>query len=214
MGAGGDEILILKTTDGGITWKEIQIPDIHHGNVVKSLHFISDLTGFAAGAPTAFIPEGPTSFFISKTINGGNSWEIYDTIGIPLNSVFFINDTIGFVSGSYNLIMKSNGKISGLPADYPWYLPGIGDYLEENEMIHSTIYPNPTDGMIWIKQIRGSQQVNSIKLLTVAGHLIRILEPLGGNELMRIDVTDLPPGMYLIQIIYPDSTELFKILKK
>ncbi len=61
------------------------------------------------------------SFTYPKQWMGG-SWDTYDTLGIPLNSVYFIDDSTGFVSGLYNLIMKTNGNIRGLPADYPWHL--------------------------------------------------------------------------------------------
>lgn len=212
-----DAMIILKTTDGGNNWNEIHVIEYNSYSIkTKSIHFISDTTGFAAGAPTAFIPEGPTSFFISKTINGGDSWEIYDTIGIPLNSIFFINDTIGFVSGSYNLIMKSNGIINGLPEDYPWYLPGIGDYINENDMSdsHIKIYPNPTNGMIRVQQTNSSQPIKTIKLLTAAGRIINIMKPISDSELLQIDLSDFAPGMYLIQVTYSDSIELLKVLKK
>jgi hypothetical protein len=112
--------------------------------------------------------------------------------------------------------MKSNGRINGLPEDYPWYLPGFGDFIDENKMSdsHAGIYPNPTDGMIRIQQISGSQHVKSIKVLTVAGRLIYVSEPPADNESIQIDLTDLPPGMYLIQVTYLGSTELFKALNK
>ncbi len=144
IGTDSDPTIILKTTDAGNTWKESQVAD-YFGYTVRSIHFISEKTGFAAGAPYAMIPEGPTFFFISKTMNGGESWETYDTTGIPLNSVFFINDTTGFVSGSFDLIMKSNGDTKGLPEDYPWYL---AVHIDESEMPDSQmkIYPNPTHG--------------------------------------------------------------------
>jgi photosystem II stability/assembly factor-like uncharacterized protein len=212
IGTGSNPTIILKTTDGGNTWKESEVAD-YFGYTVKSIHFISDMTRFATGAPYAMIPEGPTFFFISKTMNGGDSWETYDTIGIPLNSIFFINDTVGFVSGSYNLIMKSNGIINELPEDYPW---DLAVNIDESEMSdpHLRIYPNPTDGMVRIQNIKGSEPARSIKLLTVAGRLIHVLDPGTDHESIQIDLSDLPPGMYLIQVTYPDKNELLKVLKK
>jgi photosystem II stability/assembly factor-like uncharacterized protein len=216
IGTESNPTTILKTIDGGNTWSVIHVTAEYFSYSVNSIHFISDMKGYATGAPSAMIPEGPTFFFISETMNGGDSWETYDTIGIPLNSIFFINDTVGFVSGAYNLIMKSNGRINGLPEDYPWYLNLIGDYIDENKMpdSHTEIYPNPTDGMIRIQQKGGLQPVKSIKLLTLAGRLIHVLEPASNHALMQIDLTGLPPGMYLIQVTYPDKNELLKVLKK
>ena len=214
IGTESSSSIILKTTDGGDTWNETQVA--HYYNSVNSIHFTSNMTGFAAGSPSAFIPEGPTSFFISKTINGGVTWESYDTIGIPLNSIYYINDTIGFVSGSYSLIMKSSGKINGLPENYPWHLVGGGVYIDESESDKSQIkiYPNPTNGILYIQPYNLTQDIKSIKLISTAGYVMDIMEPLTDNDLITIDLSDLTPGIYLIQVIYSDRNELLKALKK
>jgi len=59
-----------------------------------------------------------------------------------LSYEFFINDSIGFVSGMYSLIMKSKGSIEGLPENYPWHLAIIGhsDNAEYDEALVS-VYP-------------------------------------------------------------------------
>ncbi len=206
--------IVLNTTDGGDTWNETQVAQYY--NSVNSIHFTSNMSGFAPGAPSAFIPEGPTSFFISKTNNGGVTWESYDTIGIPLNSIYYINDTIGFVSGSYSLIMKSSGKINGLPEDYPWHLVGGGVYFDESEFNNSQIiiYPNPTNEILYIQPSSFNQDIKSIKLISIAGYVNDIMEPLSDNNLIPIDLSELAPGMYLIQVIYSDRNELLKVLKK
>lgn len=204
---------VLRTIDGGDTWNETQVAD--YFNSVNSIHFISDMIGFAAGAPSAFIPEGPTSFFISKTNDGGDTWESYDTIGIPLNSVFFINDTIGFVSGAYSLIMKSDGRIRGLPEDYPWHLVG-GVYIDETDMLNSQvkIFPNPTNGILYIQPFDLTQNIKSIKIISTTGYVMDIAEPLRNNDLIPIDLSGLTPGMYVIQIEFSDRNEVMKVLKK
>lgn len=115
--------MILKTTDGGNTWNETQISE---WQAVNSIHFISTNIGFATGGieTIATASGGGLSFFVAKTTDGGESWVSYDTTGIPLNSIHFLNDSIGFVSGLYGLIMKTEGRIDQLPDDYPWHLAG------------------------------------------------------------------------------------------
>jgi photosystem II stability/assembly factor-like uncharacterized protein len=211
IGTESNPTTLLKTIDGGNTWKATGVAANY--NSVNSIHFISDSVGFAAGAPYAMIPEASTSFFISKTTNGGDSWESYDTLGIPLNSIFFIEDTTGFVSGSYDLIMKSKGGIRGLPENYPWDLVLSIDENAGSDH-HSVIYPNPTDGMATIHQPEDSQPVTIINLLNASGSLIRVVKPLRDSHLMEIDLSDFPPGLYLIQLTYPNRSELLKVLKK
>jgi photosystem II stability/assembly factor-like uncharacterized protein len=108
---GTESGVIYKTNDGGNNWTEFQLTN--SGNGIKSIQFISEMNGFATGGAMVVLTGGGESsnFFISKTLDGGETWASYDTLGIPLNSIYFVNDTLGFVSGEFELIMKSNGKI-------------------------------------------------------------------------------------------------------
>ncbi len=62
--------------------------------------------------------------------------------------------------------------------------------------------------------MNGYQQVRAIKLLTAAGRLIKNIEPVADIDLMEIDLSDLPPGLYLIQVKFQEGSELLKVLKK
>jgi len=214
IGTEGDisSSIILKTTDGGYTWDETQVDQF--SNSVNSIHFTSNMTGFAAGSPPAFIDQ--TSFFISKTIDGGETWEIFDTIGIPLHSIYFINDTIGFVSGDFNLIMKSNGNINGLPEDYPWHLVGLPFGIDENKHSNSRIkiYPNPTDGHLFVQNLDLNKEIKSISLINLSGQTIYSKNPDINNELIQLDLSNIKSGMYFIKTVYNDKIEFMKIIKK
>ncbi len=204
---------ILKTVDGGKTWKENKLSDSY--NMVNSIHFVSDMIGFASGAPYAYIPESRTSFFISATEDGGETWETYDTTGIPLNSIYYLNDSTGFVSGNYSLIMKSDKTIYGLPNDYPWEYTGDGTYINKtntsNDLIK--IYPNPTNGILYIESNFQNQDIKEIKLLNTSGQILKIMA-ISGNTDTQIDLSAYTPGIYLIQLMYSDKIQLFKILKR
>jgi photosystem II stability/assembly factor-like uncharacterized protein len=205
---------ILKTINGGPTWLDTKVAE--NSNSVYSMHFISNMIGFAAGAPGVFIPEGSTSFFIAKTIDGGDTWECYDTIGIPINSIYYINDTVGFISGSNSLIMKSSGKINGLPEDYPWYLVGGDVYINQTEFNNSQIkiYPNPTNGILFIQQSNLTQNIKKIELISAFGAVLDIMKPTDDNDVIQVDLSGLVSGMYLLQLTYTDRYEILKILKK
>ena len=210
---GTESSTIYKTIDGGNNWAETQITQ--NSNSIKSIQFISDLTGFATGHPSAFILEAPTSFFISKTLDGGETWASYDTIGITLNSIHFLSDTVGFVSGHFNLIMKSNGKIDKLPENYPWHLvedpTGINDSNFPESQIK--IYPNPTNGILFIKNLNLNKEIKNISLINISGQTI-VRKTVSNDKLVQLDLTDLLSGIYLIRIGYLDKTETMKIIKK
>jgi len=56
--------VIIKTTNGGITWTHL--PDLYPGTgcQLSSVHFLSADTGFVTG----------TSGILAKTYDGGQSW--------------------------------------------------------------------------------------------------------------------------------------------
>lgn len=212
---GTESGLIYKTFNGGSSWTEIPITD--SWNTVKSIQFISEMEGFATGGAEIFITSGGGSgFFISKTIDGGETWASYDTIGIPLNSIYFINDETGFVSGKYELIMKSNGTIDKLPVNYPWNLVVDPNSIAENESALSTIkiYPNPTTGILFVQNLNSSKQIKQINIINTSGQIIRIDNLVSNNDLFKLDLSNLIAGIYLFKIEYLDKTEVMKIIKK
>lgn len=89
---------IISSTDNGYSWNLVQ--EITSTNFYD-VHFPSQTVGYAAGVYGA-------NNKIAKTINGGNSWTAlsFNPSSINLNSVYFLNDTIGFCGGSF-----ANGKI-------------------------------------------------------------------------------------------------------
>lgn len=202
--------ILLKTTDGGHTWAETNLQQSH--SKVNSIHFPSRNIGYAVGEPLGYFPEGDFSFFISKTIDGGSTWETYDTIGLPLYSVHFTNDSIGYVSGSNRLIMKTEGKTDELPDDYPWHL-AVSVENHETGKPQSKIYPNPTTGILNIEPA-DARQVRSIQIISYDGTLIQKIEGAARNPHNQINMSPLAAGMYIIQINYESKIETLKILKQ
>jgi photosystem II stability/assembly factor-like uncharacterized protein len=211
---GTNSEIIYKTLDGGYTWTELPIAPNH--NIIESIQFVSEMKGFATGGARNYLTSGGGSyFFISKTIDGGETWATFDTLGIPLNSIYFINDTIGFVSGNYELIMKSIGQIDKLPENYPWHLVesvGVDDNKLQNSNIN--IYPNPTDGILYIQSINSNNKFVKIRLTNVSGQFVDIGNIDTNNQVIQLNLSDLKSGIYILEIKYQDKVETMKILKK
>ncbi len=211
---GTESGLIFKTTDAGNTWNEKQISNSR--NDVKSIQFLSETKGFATGGTTYYLTSGGGSnFFISKTIDGGENWISYDTTGVSLNSIYFINDTTGFVSGDNGLIMKSNGQINKLPENYPWHLV-IGTGVNDNKLLNSNIkvYPNPTSGILHIQRINSNKEIEKINLINASGQMVNIGKYDTNNQLMQLNLSNLTSGIYLLKVEYLEQTETMKIIKK
>ncbi|HEX7583922.1 MAG TPA: YCF48-related protein [Prolixibacteraceae bacterium] len=212
---------IMKTNDGGHTWSEKVITDSR--STVSSIHFISEKVGFATGGKMNELTGGggggldfSSSFFVSKTIDGGETWETFNSSGIPLNSIYFINDTTGFVSGQNSLIMKSNGIINELPTDYPWHLvddgSAVNDLADSNSLVK--VFPNPTVGMLTIQLKNPDQPVVNLRLFGISGQTIDIGNPKLNSENISIDLSGLGSGVYLIELTFSNKRELIKVLKK
>lgn len=97
--AAGDGRQVLKTTTSGGTWSS-KYSSL--GGDFFALHFSSSLTGYAVGGTPA---DGPTSGFVFKTTDGGDNWSAatQPTNADILRDVFFISDTVGWVSSGNSI---------------------------------------------------------------------------------------------------------------
>lgn len=92
---GGNNGVVLKTTDGGETFTSYTINPSYN---FSSVFFPSENIGYAAG-------NTGSSARLYKTINGGSSWTIAKDGLASAQSypyVYFINDTIGFLGNVSN----------------------------------------------------------------------------------------------------------------
>lgn len=88
--------LVLKSMDGGKTWKQL---DLHIPGKMLCMFFLNDRCGFLYVEETKSIDESYTTFY--KTCDGGKTWEKSE---FPENhwtlGMYFINGETGFV-GQY-----------------------------------------------------------------------------------------------------------------
>ncbi|MBK6281812.1 MAG: T9SS type A sorting domain-containing protein [Draconibacterium sp.] len=96
-----------------------------------------------------------------KTVDGGRTWS--DLSGITrngLNSIFFTNDSTGYIVGDYGIILKTTNE-GGFPA-------------VENVLLESTftVYPNPTTNKISITTNNNLQGETTICIFNMNGALL------------------------------------------
>lgn len=120
----GEKPSLIKTTNGGISWYNIDTLYMRSDSVVplRSVHFINKNIGWVVGGLAEYNA-------ILHTLDGGETWEhkIFNPkfpqpdFGIArLNDVFFVNKELGYVVGRditpgkfYELILKStDGGVS------------------------------------------------------------------------------------------------------
>ncbi|MCX6225116.1 MAG: YCF48-related protein, partial [Bacteroidia bacterium] len=103
MYIGADYFLIYKSTDGGETW----IVSNGRGFPVNmwDLCFINQNTGYAIGDGFA---QGSGRAVLLNTTDGGATWsDLLVMSGIGFNSMCFVNDRTGFISGSNGTLLKT-----------------------------------------------------------------------------------------------------------
>ncbi len=204
---------IHKTEDAGNNWTESLKTN---GGPVRSIQFISETKGYATGGVTGYVTSGGYySFFISQTVDAGQTWATYDTTGIPLNSICFIDENIGFVAGEFELIMKSNGGINFLPEDYPWHLvedTGINE--KEGLDFGFNIYPNPTNGILIVQKIIPTEKIVNVRLFNMSGKQIDIRDKVVTPEEIQLNTSALAPGTYIIQVVFDNRVKAKKFVKR
>ena len=93
---GGNDSLILKSTDGGVTWNELSYTGVSFalgGEHILNLKFVSEDIGYMTVGPY-------TGTF--KTTDGGNTWSQVTFAGIMCynQGMYFFGEGNGFVGGS------------------------------------------------------------------------------------------------------------------
>ncbi|MBK8982113.1 MAG: T9SS type A sorting domain-containing protein [Ignavibacteria bacterium] len=84
---------VLKTVDGGNTWKTINV-----SGDFNSVYFADANTGWICGF------NGK----IKKSVNGGLNWyDVNSTVTNNLNQISFLNNSTGFVVGNNSIILRT-----------------------------------------------------------------------------------------------------------
>jgi len=97
---------IYKTVDGGIHWKVINTNELS----INSIYFVNDNLGYAVGGGGTV--NNNAGSIIYKTTDAGVTWvkiPLAITKGSDLQSVFFINENIGFAVGLGLYIKTTDG---------------------------------------------------------------------------------------------------------
>ena len=233
----GQSIITSKTLDGGLNWTFIEDTSTGPIPVVmEAMSFVSEDIGFKGGwynphlqkttnganqwLHASFVDSMayiaaydfhiksnmPDTYYacgwygqIFKSLDEGDSWvELNSGVSniTSLFGIFFINDTIGWAVGRYGTILKTiNGG-------------GFSNVDELNNKLNIKVYPNPTDGVIYIENIN-ELKIITMELLSMNGQILRAFER---NETVTTD--KLSNGFYYLRIITTDGIHIEKLIKE
>ena len=156
--------VILKTTDGGLTWVRKD-----SGDALNSVQFVSSSTGWAVGS------DINANGLILNTTDGGETWSSQ----VPgvfsfLESVFFIDDTTGWIAGEFpgallkttdagfSWVSETNGIVLGEDIIDVFFIDSQTGWLAGHGFPNDTstgIIKKTTDGgTTWVNQSSGTDQ--------------------------------------------------------
>lgn len=147
---------------------------------------------------------------LSGTVDLGGQW--YN----PSNNPTTVNITTSNIPGNYNFdYIVSNGVC---PNDTSNILVTVGtcDYLDIQELVFGDmeVYPNPTDGLVFISNA-GSSQVFSYELIDVTGKVISAKNAaINGTTTTEISLEKLEPGIYMIKVYNTEAEKTFRVIKQ
>jgi photosystem II stability/assembly factor-like uncharacterized protein len=206
-----NEAAILKTTDGGQTWKRLKVND-PQGNVnLEGIGFIDEQRGWVGGwGPGGFGSPGTPQGFSSATIDGGENWQDANEIGRFINRFRFFGNPVqvGYASGdtvykySSEPIPLAMAALAGGPKRGQ-----ICNSLEplvatDSDKFSITIPPNATRLAVYIWDRFGE----------LVRTLVDEVNPSSGMRTLSWDRTDksgqvLPPGIFIWRVLVDQVTE-------
>jgi len=208
----GEHGIVLKTTDGGLTWNQNWPDPWPNGPAFTSVSFVNENIGWII-TDEMYSTQGSTAIFY--TTNGGSNWELQTLLEGTNGSIFFHDQNTGWFVGGNN--------VSGVPTVGYVHKTTTGGitfieskstfvYIPDNHLL-SQNYPNPfnpSTKISWQVPV-GSWQ--TLKVYDVLGDEVATLvdeyKPAGNYE-VEWNASNYPSGIYFYQL----KTERFVETKK
>ncbi len=228
--------IVTKGEDFG-TWTFAQNPGVLNGSIVSvsalpagtfDFHYIvkTPCATDTTFATLTIFP--PSSAGVDGTITACRNEPIYLLSGLsgnvdlggqwynPSNNPTNVSITTGNIPGSFNYdYIVSNGVC---PNDTSNILVTVGtcDYLDIQELVFGdmNVYPNPTDGLVFISNASSSETF-SYELLDVKGQVLSAkVAAINGTTTTEISLDKLEPGVYMIRVYNTEAEKTFRIIKQ
>jgi photosystem II stability/assembly factor-like uncharacterized protein len=195
---------ILKTTDGGLTWRRMAVNDPQGNANLEGIGFVDAEHGWVGGWGDENFDGG----FSSETLDGGTNWQNANHIGRFLNRFRFFGDpvTVGYASG--DTVYKYSAE--PMPA-------AVAEAAAAGPRLLDEAAPVQADGPIEI----GFTVPPDARRLTIdiwdrfgapVRHLVDEAEPASGHRSVTWDFTSddgvpLPDGFYIARLTVDGQAE-------
>lgn len=178
---------LFKTGNGGITWDIIS--NISSGAFLTKIYFSDEITGWYKATDKILYTE-----------NGGVSWELQQNYNDTwLTDMFFLNENYGWLCGENNFIAKY---------DFP---VNVGGVKKQNSIM--SIYPNPSNDMLSVSTNTDNDLITHYSISDLNGRLLIASNGIQNQKTIRIDISKLNVGMYLLKIKLNNQYNISKFIK-
>lgn len=131
---------IFKTTDGGLSWRQVQT---NSDLPIYDIEFLDANEGWAVGGDTWCPGDNctPPGALILHTTDGGETWShvaINTKEPILLTSIDFVNDQLGFATGMLSILRTTDGGETWnetIVEDHGFLLMNVSFFDEQNGII-------------------------------------------------------------------------------
>jgi hypothetical protein len=200
--AQGSNYAVKKTVNGGDTWSNYTLPPYFlKGDLVYVPGTRATWLNVSSGYPSGS----------SYTTNDGLNFSPID-VSIQYTTVAFYDEFTGW-AGSFNIDANTGGiykwdKKNPLLTDVRDVTGGArpSDFVE--------LYPNPVESS-GIIAIKGDYRGGTAYIYNLQGKLVRsfsILESFGGST-QNFDFSGLLSGVYILQLVSKDRTDIIRFIK-
>jgi len=192
----GRDGLIIKTTDGGVSWNKMNSTTTEN---LWAVHFYDADTGYVAGGTQTI------SGFVLKTTDGGNTWhEQFIPTWYPLYAIRTTGNS-AFTGGVYYYLFgTTNGGINVSAGPEAQHL-----------FINTTVYPNPSSGPVTIRYTLNG--VSDVQIMFFDAYGRQIQRPVklrqgSGIHTLPFPSDGLKPGLYFYTLRVNNQTKTRKVV--
>jgi photosystem II stability/assembly factor-like uncharacterized protein len=185
----GDSGFILKTIDAGLTWNVVLSgADVNFTDVIVSNDSV-----------WAVANDG----IIYTSINNGNTWNRFNVgVSDDLKSITYINQK-GFIVGNNGLLRTFNK---------PVFVPVVNQIKENKNVFEIQCFPNPTSDKITLTCTQNYDANFSFNVVNIQGKTVFQTKK-NASLPYTLDLSDLPNGIYFLNVISDEKHQTFKVIK-
>lgn len=142
----------------------------------------------------------------------------YSFLMIPFDTYTIYPEVTGLISFSTTVTLDSaNQDITGLDVsiDGKTATVGIQEEIIRHALNSVNIYPNPTTENINIKLFLNKPSEIQVNVFNQSGQLIttNLSDELAGEQIIKLNISNLPKGVYFLQVISASQTINKKLIK-